>query len=340
MKRSKPIVLIRTDGNNKIGMGHIYRSIALSQELKKHGFEIHFFTSNNNMLIKKLSKYGKCHTANNNEAAEINKIKKIKPEIIIIDLLKKFFLFGSRYMNTVRKFCKLLVTIDYVAKELRYVDVSIHSLFGPKKFKAKKTFFDLKYAMIRKEFLKKAKFFKIQKNVNSILILQGGADTRCFSPKILKALNRIKKPLLITLITGSAFKCWKELKKQKRISKHKITLLHDVKNIQTVMVQNQIAISAGGNTMLELLSLGIPTIIICGDKHEVEAAKLVEKKKVAINLGFNLIINENILANNVLKLLNNVKLRKRFNARSKKVIDGKGITRISNSILQNYDLKN
>ena len=92
----KPVILIRTDGDNKIGMGHIYRTISLSQELKKHGFKIHFLISKNDILFKKLQKHGKCHISNNNEITEIDKIKKINRDIIIIDILKKFFSFGSR----------------------------------------------------------------------------------------------------------------------------------------------------------------------------------------------------------------------------------------------------
>ena len=118
------------------------------------------------------------------------------------------------YMKKIQKFCKLLITIDYVAKELQHVDIAIHSLFGPKQYTAKKTFFDLKYAMVRKDFFQKSNSFKITKQANTVLILQGGADTRCFSPKILKSFNTIKKSLKITIVLGPAFECWDELDKQ------------------------------------------------------------------------------------------------------------------------------
>lgn len=334
----KPVILIRTDGDNKIGMGHIYRTISLSQELKKHGFKIHFLISKNDILFKKLQKHGKCHISNNNEITEIDKIKKINPDIIIIDILKKFFSFGSRYMKKIQKFCKLLITIDYVAKELQHVDIAIHSLFGPKQYTAKKTFFDLKYAMVRKDFFQKSNSFKITKQANTVLILQGGADTRCFSPKILKSFNTIKKSLKITIVLGPAFECWDELDKQLRISKHKTTVFHNVTNIKKIMLDNQVAVTAGGNTMLELLSLGVPSIVICAEKHEVEAAKLIQKKGIAINLGYNPILNEEKISDTVLTLLDNFKLRKKLTMKSRKVIDTKGIERISNLILNNYNL--
>jgi len=335
--QAKPVILIRTDGNNKIGMGHIYRTIALSNELKKCGFKIHFLTSKNDLLFKKLKKYGKCHSSTN-EIDEISKIKKINPDIIIIDILKKFFSFGSRYMKNIQKLCKLLITIDYVAPELKYVDIAIHMLFGPKQFKAKKSFNDLKYAMVRKDFFQKSNRFSITKQANTVLILQGGADTRCFSPKILKSFNRIKKSLKITIVLGPAFECWDELDKQIMNSKHKTTVLHNVTNIKKIMLTHQVAITAGGNTMLELLSLGVPSIVICGEKHEVEAAKLIQKKGIAINLGYNLILNEKKISETVSILLDNFKLRKKINMKARKIIDTNGIERISDLILDHYNL--
>ena len=104
------------------------------------------------------------------------------------------------------------------------------------------------------------------------------------------------------------------------------------------MLDNQVAVTAGGNTMLELLSLGIPSIVICAEKHEVEAAKLIQKKGIAINLGYNPILNEEKISDTVLTLLDNFKLRKKLTMKSRKVIDTKGIERISNLILNNYNL--
>ena len=62
--RTKPRVLFRTDGNDKIGMGHIYRTIGLAQFFKKSGFEICFLTSKNKLLTTKIKLNGKHITTN------------------------------------------------------------------------------------------------------------------------------------------------------------------------------------------------------------------------------------------------------------------------------------
>ena len=40
----KQNIIIRTDGDNKIGLGHIYRSLYLAKELKKNKFNVIFLS--------------------------------------------------------------------------------------------------------------------------------------------------------------------------------------------------------------------------------------------------------------------------------------------------------
>ena len=102
MAQKTPSVLIRTDGSNLIGLGHVYRCIALSQKLKKKGAKINFLVGTNPRIIKKLKTYGKCYISNNIEEDEIQLINKINPDIIFIDLLKKFFPYSNSYFKRIR----------------------------------------------------------------------------------------------------------------------------------------------------------------------------------------------------------------------------------------------
>ena len=54
----KKSVLIKTDGSNKIGMGHIVLSITLAKKFKEKGYKIFFLTPKNKILQNKLSKFG------------------------------------------------------------------------------------------------------------------------------------------------------------------------------------------------------------------------------------------------------------------------------------------
>ena len=335
MAQKTPSILIRTDGSNLIGLGHVYRCIALSQKLKKKGAKINFLVGSNPRITKKLKIYGKCYISNNIEEDEIQLINKINPDIIFIDLLKKFFPYSNSYFKRIRKLTQLLVTIDFSGKEVIYADLSFYSLFKPKIKNSKKIFYGLKYAIVRDEFhLYRQKFF-VKKNVKSILILQGGSDSNLISLNILNAINDFDNKISFTLIVGSEFKGWNQLNYFRKKIKN-IKILHNVRNIFEIMVKNDIVISAAGNTLIESLYLGIPTIIVCAEKHELYIAKFVSEKNLAKNLGVGSNITKRRLLSTVENFIEDFQMRKNLNKKSKCEVDGKGVSRIANMVFKYY----
>ena len=182
----------------------------------------------------------------------------------------------------------------------------------------------------KKKNFKKIK--KIKKQVRSILILQGGADTYCLIPQIIESLNDIEGDFKITVIVGPSFKCWKKLEKAKKYSKHFIAILHNIENMSSEMLKHDLAITAGGMTLLELSRTGIPSIIICGEKLEEETAILMEKKGFGINLGFSKNISKDNVADKTQFLIKNYPLRKKMNNVGPKLVDGKGSSRVAKII--------
>jgi UDP-2,4-diacetamido-2,4,6-trideoxy-beta-L-altropyranose hydrolase len=332
--KKKPLVLIRTDGNNLIGMGHIFRTIGIAEKLKSKGFDICYLIPEDKIIIDKIKSFGKYYVTNNNEINELTLIKKIQPEIFILDILKKYFKFSKNYFKIIKKVSTLFVTIDYVSKEIQYADLAIHSLFNPKKFKTSRTIFDLKYAIVRKKILLSRKNFLFKKHINSILILQGGADTLCISPKIIKSIKNLSEDFRITVIIGPNFKNIEEI--NDLIRDTKIKILKDVKNIGDVMANHDVAITAAGNTVIELLTIGVPSVIICADRHEIEFAQFLEKKKLVINLGFGKKITQKNIRESIYKLQNNFNLRNQLHFNSIKTFDGKGVDRTGKLIIEKY----
>lgn len=338
MSRNKKI-LIKTDGNNIIGMGHIYRCISIVKELKKKGFEINFLIPKNKIIEEKIQDLGVIHFTNNNQKKEVEIISKIDPDIILVDLLKKYFPYNEEFWKEIQKISKLIVTIDFNGKELKYVDLAFNPLFNTK-YKARKNFSKIKYCPIRKEFQEERKKFKISKKVKSILILQGGADTKCFIPKIINALKNLPTGIQITVVVGSAFKCKKEMNKIIIKNHRKINLLQDIKNMANVMGKNDIIITSAGVTLIEILTIGVPSIILTGDKHELENADRIKKEKASISLGYGKNISQKMIFETVTELVENYKKRKLLSKNSRKVSDGKGIENIVRVIHKEIKNKN
>jgi spore coat polysaccharide biosynthesis predicted glycosyltransferase SpsG len=314
-------IIIVTSGNHKIGMGHIFRCLNLAENLNKEKHEIIFLTNNKfskNIISEKnnCKYYRKLNTKNMR-----NFLKTFTPEIIILDKLNE----TKSNIQFLQTFCPI-VAIDYTGKNKEKINYGINILYHKTGIK-KNSISNFNYAVLNKNFLKKKKS-SISKQVKSIIVLQGGSDTYCFTPKIVRALNKIDKDFKITIVLGPSFKCWSKLNNILNNSNKSIQVFHDTKNISMLMHHSDLAITAGGNTLLELAYLGIPSIVVCAEKFEIETAKLMQKKNFGINLGFGRNLSSSKIQSCLITMIDDYKLRKKMNKTGPLLVDGKGNQRI------------
>ncbi len=319
-------VIILADGNNKIGMGHVYRSFNLAKKLRKNGFNVVFLTQT--IQSKKIfSQIFDCKFSQklNNDITK-NFLKNFCPDIIILDKLKE----TKKNLSFLHEFCPIM-GIDYIGKHKTLIDFGINILY-PKSGISKNSYSSLDFSILDEKF-QRCKKKKITKEINSIIILQGGADTYCFTPKIIKAVSSLNGNFKISVVLGPSFKCWTKLNQVLKESKRHIKIYHNVKNMAVLMQQADLAVTAGGNTLLELACLGIPSLVICAEKFEEETAILLEKKNFCVNIGFGKSLTNSKIHYHLTKIVNDYNLRKKMHKIGPKLVDGKGSLRIT-KILQ------
>lgn len=326
-------VIIRTDGNHQIGMGHVYRSLNLANSLKKAGHKVIFLTANQETR-KILVKKSQCYMLPKHYVRSKQKIiRKFEPDIIILDKLKE----KTSEIRLLQKIAKL-VAIDYTGRNKNMIKNSINMLYQRSAASENNSFSGFEYTILNKTF-QNSRPVHVKKNARSILVLQGGSDTRCFTPKIIGALNNLKAGFRITTVLGPSFRCWKELKKSTMLNKKPLKILHNVKNMNSIMSKHDMAITAGGMSLLELCRLGVPSIVICGERFENETASLLQKKGFGINLGYGLKVSKSRIARVTKELLADYDKRRRMSKAGINTIDGKGTARVVKIIEQLGDKK-
>ena len=312
--------LFIVDGNHKIGLGHVYRCINLSNNILKNNHEILVLTKDK-IAKKIISKNQSCILYSKlNDKKIISVLKSFNPDLIILDKLQETL----HNIKFLKKYGKIL-SIDYIGKNYELIDYGINFLYPSSKIK--NSFSGFEYSILKKEF-SKGKKFTPKKSVKSILILQGGSDTYCFIPKIILALNRINSSFKITVVTGASFECGTTLKKILLKNTKQIQILHNISNMYDVMKNHDLAVTAAGNTLLELACIGVPSVIVCGERFEIETAKIMEKNHFGINLGFGKDVSIKKISNEVNNLILNYNLRLKMSSNGKKLVDGNGSKRI------------
>jgi len=333
--------LIRADGSNKIGLGHLTRQIDIANELKKLNYKVIFLSKNypegTSLLKENQCEIIKLTTENQNIKNSINEINERLSfnnktfDFIIVDLFKDFD--NQEYLNYLKSFCKKLFVLSDEPKPF-FIDVDAVFAFSENqeaidyKNLQTKYYIGLRYFPLHNKFHDVPKK-KVKKKVSYVLITFGGSDPNNFSNKLISILKQLDLNVLITLIIGAGFskEHYNEVIKEKS---ENIIIKTNIKNMNEHLIETDLCICSAGNTVIEALTCGVPCIVLPQTELENERAKALEKKELIINMGLNF-INDRLIAE-IQKLFSDYSLRRKLSKNAQNYLDGKGIKRIINII--------
>lgn len=280
---------IFTEGGDGIGFGHLTRCSALYEKALENNFNPKFIVYGKN-IDKALEKYN-------------YEIKEWKDKKYLSTLLtKKDFVIVDSYLASL-KIYKVISTLSIRAL---YIDDNMRleypegivvnpSLYGDKlDYPIKnnvKYLLGKDYIILRKEFEELVQR-KARDEIKNILITLGGTDIRNLTPKLLKILKNINQNFKINVIIGSSFQNIKEILEEKTKN---ISLLYNLtaSDMKKEMEKADIVISACGQTIYELLAIGVSFIPIIVADNQLNNAMGLK----TLNL-INYILNYSEVTNN------------------------------------------
>ncbi|MGL5458398.1 MAG: glycosyltransferase, partial [Cetobacterium sp.] len=135
------------------------------------------------------------------------------------------------------------------------------------------------YIILRKEFEKNEKNKKKQKKIEKILITLGGTDIRNLTPKLLKKLKNIDGNFKIKVVIGNNYSNVEEILGEKTSN---VKLLYNLEALQMKeeMEASDLVISACGQTIYELLVVGVSFIPIVIIENQLNNAKSLKNLKI------------------------------------------------------------
>lgn len=336
-------ILIRADGNSEIGMGHIMRTMTIATELKKRGCDCCYlcsepvkevlFSANGFELITLKYPYREKSLT---EAEEICRyINRFKADFIIVDS----YYAGNEYLKKLRGEARVIcinstrkkLETDYLINENIACDrPGLETLYHGS---GTRLMLGEAYSMIREEFLHQD--YQINDQVKKVMITTGGGDQYNFMTQFTARIQpHEENGIRYVFVSGAVNLHIGELREAIQ-EKPYYSVAENVNHMAEIMRECDLAISTGGTTVLELATIGVPTIGFsvaddqiaglrdmdgkgmiryCGD---IRDADLWEKLQAALDT-----------------LINEKASREKLSHASTERIDGKGISRICDSILR------
>ena len=295
--RDKKSILFITEANESLGFGHFSRSIELFKAFEASGkFNLSFLVDcekdklNNFLGQRNIDSSDNIFSVHNFAEEKIIKIiKKNEFSCVIFDLHNEYKTLRNFFSQSSSK----TISLDFFYEEnIPDISINLFNHFEPRKSKKYKVFSGPNYAIIRDKFKRIRDLratSKINFNPKKCLILMGGADPRSNS---LSAIDVIENSTTfnsnntkIYVVVGPLFS--DELKNkifQKSEKNSLLKIFNSPKNLEDLFLECDFMFSGGGTTLLEGLSVGMPTIVIPQSNEEYNHARFYHDQKACILL--------------------------------------------------------
>jgi spore coat polysaccharide biosynthesis predicted glycosyltransferase SpsG len=315
-------IVFRTDASKNLGMGHVYRALAVAQELARHELVI---------VLSKDQELGQTFFAeypfrvelvsNDDEFAQF--VRDNKTDLVILDRLNN----DAKIVSDLQATAKV-VTFEDLGEGAAIADLLISDLYLNPAVSAEHQLAGVENAILAPTFESLPRKAKIEPSVDELLLLFGGTDPSNLAVKSLNALEEIGFAGIVTVVRGLGAE-------PIDFSKFslKINPLSNVKNMPAVMVKADLALSSAGRTITELACLGVPTICMAQNAKELTHAHTTEANGVKM-LGLGNEVSTEQLAANIQILIEDFEQRKRLSENALRATSSRSNTKVVERILE------
>jgi len=328
---------IVTEGGRNRGFGHITRCLSFYEGFRERGFKVTLIVNGDNS-VRDLVK-GKRHTIFNwlKRRTELSEMIR-EADLALVDS----YLADRRLYEEVCGMVHCAVYLDDTQR-LDYPEgIVINGAIGAEKRCYPKRegvtyLLGIDYAPLRKEFSKVPKK-KIRKEVKTMMITFGG-DDRKITPRILKHLTKTYPGIRKEVVVGRGFKNIADIEK----FRDPLTVpvyFPDAQGMKEVMLNADLAISGGGQTLYELARVGVPTIAIGLSDNQLPNIKGWQKTGFISYAGW---YREEGLLDRLMREVDRLlpyEMRKGKSRKGRTSIDGGGVERAIDRIMNSHREEN
>ncbi len=264
MKKQK--LIFHVIGYSDVGLGHIYRSLALAKELDE--FQISFVCNHQSKEMTKLlvSREYEIHVIQSESA--FDEIIELNPDLLINDILST----SEKDIVKIKNNNIKVVNFEDLGSGSKISDLTINELYDKPQFEAPNILWGHEYFFLRDEFLQKEPN-AFQQEIRNILITYGGTDTNNLTKQTFDHIYDLCKlnDIFIYIVSGPGYQYYDDLQTS-LYDIDNVHLTHSTGVISDIMQKVQVAFTSNGRTVYELAHMNIPSIVTSQHEREAEHA--------------------------------------------------------------------
>lgn len=271
-------VAIITEGSPMIGFGHIVRCSAIGDEFFKRGCDVSYLINGNKLDIP-LNPIRKVQLENWLDIdVFLCFLEKNKPDIIVIDS----YLANENHYKLAYEHCSSLFIIDDTNR-LNYfggnvINPSFYGEFLNYPVNENITYgLGSSYVIVRDAFKDIDRVKEIKKEISDVLIIFGGTDILNYTPATIEMVEKIWPSAKLHIVSS---------KPNYNSMNQNIYFYSNLNGemIKELMLKCDLAISASGQTIYELIATNTPFLAVKVAENQTNNIKYLEKMGLAISI--------------------------------------------------------
>ena len=299
--RKKHIVIVVT-GNNIVGLGHVYNTLLIANDILNH--KITFLVDRESNLAYEIIVSKNYDVFMQKHSNIIEDIKTLNADIVINDRLDT----SLEYIEALKQMKLKIINFEDLGEGARKADLVINAIY-PEKQILPNHYIGQDYFILRDEFIYSSQKIDVSTKVKDILITFGGVDPNNYTLKVLDSIYDycLEKEINIHIIVGFGYDKYSTLQKYNKIKVHK-----NISNISKYMYETDIIFTSAGRTTYEIASIGTPTIVLAQNDREMTHF-FASSDYGFLNLGLGYKLENKKLFNYFKEFVDSYKIRKYMN---------------------------
>lgn len=193
-----------------------------------------------------------------------------------------------------------------------------------------------RFELIRPEFMaaRALRAARAEGELRRVVVVMGGADPTCETPKVLEALALLPEPLEVRVVVGAMNPRHEEIAAKARAlgGPHALEVERDPASLGERFAWGDLVISAAGGTLSEACCVGVPAIAIVVADNQRRVGATFDASGLARVLGWHADVTPASIAAAVRELSRDRAARAAMVARQRAAIDGEGARRVAEAI--------
>lgn len=317
---SRKRILIHADAAKELGMGHVYRALALAQELARH--EVLIATSSKLPLGKTFFDQQVFeHVEIEDDQGLIALAKSFRADLVVLDILDT----ELELVQALRSRSCKVVSFEDLGEGASAADLVVSDIYPSPS--AKHELLGIEYAILAPGFEVIERKATIGPAVEHVLVLFGGTDPSELARKSLEALELAGYQGKVSCVRGLGAS---DVNAEYQLN---LEVLRDVKNIASLMASADLALSSAGRTITELASVGVPTICLAQNSKEQSHTHAIKDHGV-INLGLGQSVTAQALSETLTELIADHDMRQELSQSALSATAKRSNQRVARAILE------